>query len=279
MNSYRIIIFSALGDILNSTPIASQLKRVDKSCHIEWVTSRDYDFLLQNNPYIDKLTVIDKSGEELAWKVKEYENPNVANICPAPYLYIDKYGYPPGKGLIDIIKLSCPVPIVGPWEPMVFPNNSDNQIAETFMGLLPKGPKIIIETEAKSGQSDWSKDHAVLAVTKLKGIEAVIIFTSKSPPNYLQDLQKIYPKTYWFNGPFLSNYKLLSSCQGFIGVSSGISCLRYAKGCIVNGPHIEVVKDLAWSAASQYDDVSAIIIPNYAELETGLDKMINQVKR
>ncbi|MBI3258793.1 MAG: hypothetical protein HYZ54_04865, partial [Ignavibacteriae bacterium] len=56
---YGIAIFHGIGDILNCTPIAKQLKLNEPDCHITWYTASKYRFIVENNPFIDEIITLD----------------------------------------------------------------------------------------------------------------------------------------------------------------------------------------------------------------------------
>jgi heptosyltransferase-1 len=60
-NGYRIGIvkLSSFGDILHALPVANTLKNQFKDCHITWVSEKLGSRLLENNPAIDEVVIID----------------------------------------------------------------------------------------------------------------------------------------------------------------------------------------------------------------------------
>jgi len=59
---YGIAIFHAIGDILNCTPIAKQLKLNEPDCTIVWITAKKYEFILENELFIIDLSPISLSS-------------------------------------------------------------------------------------------------------------------------------------------------------------------------------------------------------------------------
>lgn len=58
--SERILIvrMSALGDVIQSTPVARALKTALPDCHLTWLVQRPFAPVLEHNPHIDELFVV-----------------------------------------------------------------------------------------------------------------------------------------------------------------------------------------------------------------------------
>lgn len=56
MRKILIIKFSAIGDVVESLPVAAALKELYKDgCEITWITKKCHMCLLENNEFIDKI--------------------------------------------------------------------------------------------------------------------------------------------------------------------------------------------------------------------------------
>ncbi len=55
-----IVRLSAIGDVLHSTAVVHNLKRLVPDCHVTWLVSPPASILLENNPDIDRLLVWDR---------------------------------------------------------------------------------------------------------------------------------------------------------------------------------------------------------------------------
>ena len=55
-----VVRLSAIGDVLHSTAVVHNLKRLVPDCHITWLESPPASILLENNPDIDRLLVWDR---------------------------------------------------------------------------------------------------------------------------------------------------------------------------------------------------------------------------
>ena len=65
-----VVRLSAIGDVLHSTAVVHNLKRLVPDCHVTWLVSPPASILLENNPDIDRLLVwdrrtFDKAAEHL----------------------------------------------------------------------------------------------------------------------------------------------------------------------------------------------------------------------
>ncbi|MBF0240829.1 MAG: hypothetical protein HQM12_24305 [SAR324 cluster bacterium] len=48
-----VIRFSSLGDLVLTTPVFREIKKIAPECHVTLLTSRGFGEILCNNPYID----------------------------------------------------------------------------------------------------------------------------------------------------------------------------------------------------------------------------------
>lgn len=60
-----VLRFSSIGDIVLTTPLLRCLKQQLPECEIQYATKSAYKNILENNPYIDKLHVLDNDINEL----------------------------------------------------------------------------------------------------------------------------------------------------------------------------------------------------------------------
>jgi ADP-heptose:LPS heptosyltransferase len=71
MVRFLIVRFSSMGDIVLTTPVIRCLKQQVEDAEIHFLTKSRYIRLLQENPYIDKLHVLDKSFNSMIRELKE----------------------------------------------------------------------------------------------------------------------------------------------------------------------------------------------------------------
>ncbi len=70
---FLILRFSSIGDIVLTTPVVRNLKQQVEDAEIHYLTKSQFKTILVNNPYVDKVHVLDKSIKEKAEELK-YEH-------------------------------------------------------------------------------------------------------------------------------------------------------------------------------------------------------------
>lgn len=75
MNKIKFLIlrFSSIGDIVLTTPVVRNLKEQIEDAEIHYLTKPQFKAILENNPYIDQVHILDKSIKEKAEELK-YEH-------------------------------------------------------------------------------------------------------------------------------------------------------------------------------------------------------------
>lgn len=68
-----IVRFSSIGDIVLTTPVITALKEADPSYIVHYLTKKSFSSILDNNPHIDRLFLMDKHIDEVVEKLKEEE--------------------------------------------------------------------------------------------------------------------------------------------------------------------------------------------------------------
>lgn len=71
MKKILIIRFSSIGDIVLTTPVVRCLKEQGENVEIHYLTKRPFKSLLENNPFITKIHVIDKNVSEVISDLKK----------------------------------------------------------------------------------------------------------------------------------------------------------------------------------------------------------------
>jgi glycosyltransferase involved in cell wall biosynthesis len=251
---YGIAVFHNIGDILLCTPIARQLKTSDPSCFITWYTSERYAFVLDNNPHIDEVVALPASDPvTLDALIPELrvERAWTRFITPAPYM---NYTTKPhlvveaGISLLDLVRDAAGLKWNVPFMPVVRLSDTEVQRARNYWSTLPAGgPIILVESEFKSDQTLWDENFALEMVDVLKDLNPVFVYSAKNRPRYLDLLLERHDRTFWCDLPFRLNAELFNLCDGFVGVSSGISTLTYSTWCRDDVPRIEVSRGAHWS--------------------------------
>jgi len=67
---FLIIRFSSIGDIVLTTPVIRNLKQQCEDAEVHFVTKKQYAGILEHNPYIDKIHVLDKSFSDLITELR-----------------------------------------------------------------------------------------------------------------------------------------------------------------------------------------------------------------
>ncbi len=95
-----IIRFSSIGDIVLTTPIMRCLKKQFPEIEIHYLTKPEYKILLENNPNIDKIHVLDKSIFEKALELKAEKfdavidlHKNLRTLIFKTLLEVNSYSY------------------------------------------------------------------------------------------------------------------------------------------------------------------------------------------
>ncbi|MCU0468864.1 MAG: glycosyltransferase family 9 protein [Arcicella sp.] len=70
MTKFLILRFSSIGDIVLTTPVIRCLKQQYLEAEVHYVTKKSYQSLLENNPNIDKVFVLDNSLNDLIRQLK-----------------------------------------------------------------------------------------------------------------------------------------------------------------------------------------------------------------
>ncbi|WP_353718013.1 glycosyltransferase family 9 protein [Dyadobacter sp. 676] len=68
---FLILRFSSIGDIVLTTPVVRCLKKQMPEAEIHYFTKSKFDFLLRDNPYVDKIWLLDKNTHEILSQLKK----------------------------------------------------------------------------------------------------------------------------------------------------------------------------------------------------------------
>ena len=68
---FLILRFSSIGDIVLTTPVVRCLKKQMPAAEIHYFTKSKFEFLLRNNPYIDKVWLLDKNTSGILSQLKK----------------------------------------------------------------------------------------------------------------------------------------------------------------------------------------------------------------
>jgi ADP-heptose:LPS heptosyltransferase/glycosyltransferase involved in cell wall biosynthesis/2-polyprenyl-3-methyl-5-hydroxy-6-metoxy-1,4-benzoquinol methylase len=248
---YGIAVFHNIGDILLCTPIARQLKANEPDCEVVWFTAEKYKFILENNPFIDRVVPFEGEPLTLDTCIPQLKSKNswTQFFTPAAYMNRDKT---PGGSLPQLVKGSVDFAWTVPFVPVMRLSETEKANADAYWNSLPAGKKILIETEFDSQQSPLTQDYLVKLLEVLSPVNPVFIFTAKNKPLGYDQLKSRYSKIIWCQEPFRLNAEFYNRCDAFVGVSSGISCLSNSDICRNDVPHLEISRGYHWSNASYF---------------------------
>lgn len=260
MNNKLIIVnMGAYGDILNTTPIAKHYKTINPDIKISWLTRKKYISVLKNNKYIDKIIVAEETENTDNLKLtRDYFNffkeKNTEAKFVAPYIpLLLKTGkiQPARSSLLQIIKYETSGidEFACDFIPNVFLSSYEIEEARSFFSQLKGNKKILFEYETFSQQSPFNEQYFDILCERLNNKNIDLIFTGLNFPIFLTEERKLKYNINFilYNGSFMSNAELYNLCDGFIGTSSGISCLTHSDYCDINKPRIEVCFGYHWS--------------------------------
>lgn len=71
MVKFLVIRFSSIGDIVLTSPVVRCLKNQVKGAEIHFLTKKQFEPVVRNNPYIDKVWILDGKLEEVVKEIKE----------------------------------------------------------------------------------------------------------------------------------------------------------------------------------------------------------------
>lgn len=70
MPKFLILRFSSIGDIVLTTPVIRNLKQQVAGAEVHYATKKEYSYLLENNPHIDKIHLLGDSENEIIEQLK-----------------------------------------------------------------------------------------------------------------------------------------------------------------------------------------------------------------
>jgi len=188
-------------------------------------------------------------------------------LTPAPYM---NYQTVPGGNLIELIKAASNLEFSFPFLPILELTDVEKQKAKTFLGSLPTGKKILIETEFSSDQTHWKDFYASDILNILGADNPVLIFSAKNKPVFYDDLKLRYDNVFWFNQELKLNAEIYNNCDAYIGVSSGISSICSSSYCRMDLPHLEISRGFHWSSAIYPEKEELYLAYSYSRFIDGL---------
>lgn len=237
-----IAIFHGLGDCVNATSLLRPLKNRFPNSNITWITSSKYAPLVGSNPLISKVIKIDgdplHADKEYKNLKKKYKN----LITPAPYMLPPSRNNQLLESFEDQAKRHAKYD--GPIEPVLFVTQKEEDEVTTWLNSNNIKKYIMLECHYTSSQSYWAGNHTKILLEACGKAGITVLLTHRKEPN-LNSLNAIC-KTYCLDFGFRSMPAFYNKAAGFIGVSSGISCITHTHQCKKDVPHLEFVNGEHW---------------------------------
>ncbi len=258
--SFGIVSLHTARDTVRVTALAHQIKMQDPGNTVVWYTSTRFAHLLENNPYIDQVVILDGSIQDQERRIPEFRlsrrwkkflitsaRTSVVSLpgTQAPGLQSTLIKHPYSDAFRPVMKLTA----------------EEVHEARAFMSALPSGPKILLEGKDDESQSPWDVEHERMLIDRLRHLDPVIVLLSEQPPKNLERLQAIHANTYWFPNPSRQAAELYNQCDAFIGVSSAYSFIVQSDWCRNDIPTIEMARMAEDSTlAYQHQEVRKICV-------------------
>ncbi|MCC6672731.1 MAG: methyltransferase domain-containing protein [Planctomycetes bacterium] len=245
---YGIAVFRNKGDVISCTPVAAQLKADEPDCHVTWFSSTRHGTVLENHPHVDELVLLDGDPAGL--------DATLPALCaradldelftPAAY---HNYARRPGAAIFELVQASLDRPWTVPFVFDVRLTGQERAAAGAWWEALPRGPRVLVETEFLSDQSAWTDACASEVHEALAGLDPLLVFSAGGRPPFLDALLARGARALWCDRPFRWNLEFFNRCDAFVGVSSGISTLCCASEARRDVPRLEFTRGWHWSAA------------------------------
>lgn len=246
--TFGIAVFHGLGDVLNLTPLASQLRSDHPEARITWFTSRACAPALEGNPHLDEIVILDGDPILLDRQIPSlaHSRPWSQFFDPAPYRNYQKV---PGGSLWDLYRASWRHDPKAPLVPVMRLTDEEIHHATTWWNSLPKGPRILLECDARSQQTQWNADAVGLLVDALGSANPLFVVSAQQPPREVERFRALGARVVYCGRPWRENAIFYNLADAFIGISSGISALSGSDLCRSDLPSVEYVRGEHWSTA------------------------------
>ncbi len=243
-----IAVFHGLGDVLNLTPVARQLRADHPGAHLVWFVSKGCEPALRGNPDLDEIVVLEGTWEALDAGIPELarSRPFAAFHAPAPYLNYDKA---PGGSLWDLYRAAPGLRWTVPMVPVLSLSDAERAQAAAWWEALPSGPRILVECDQRSQQSFWTVDTVEVVWDALRRLDPLFVMSAAQEPGEAQRLRALGARVAVCTQPWRLNAEFYNRCDAFLGISSGISALTGSTACRDDVPSVEYVRGEHWSTA------------------------------
>ena len=247
MKEAAIAIFHGLGDCINVTTYLRPIKNKFPDCKITWITYSGYKGIVEHNPYIDKIVTFDDPGPKAGfgcdrrYPALRQQYPGL--IVPASYMTgITGDGTLLGSFKAKIKKLGLDP---NPFVPLLYVTPQEQQDAEIWLKKRGLDNFVLLEATFGSSQSPWGRVHTERAIKTLAEMGYQVLLTHRNEPNLEQFNE--WADVFTMDVHYRYAPSIYNASRGFIGVSSGISCLVHTHQCRRDLPHLEFVRGDHWS--------------------------------
>jgi|GEM_PF-3576840 len=243
---------SANGDCFYATILARQFKTDDPGCHLTWAVSRRCAGVLAQNPDVDALWEWEvpeadgPAGQERAWfafeaaVLRRQQGPDafdricLSQIWPANFRRYDGTVRP---GILRAYEAPITVPI----DSTIRLSAEEEERVAAFVrthGLDRRGPRILFECAANSGQSFVTPDFALEVAGRVRERLPDSLFILSTHQRRPTDLSGVV----WADTLGLrENAALTHHCDLFVGCGSGLTVVA-TSGAAKELANIQILK-------------------------------------
>jgi ADP-heptose:LPS heptosyltransferase len=251
-----IAIFHALGDCVNSTTLLKPLRAKYPDTPIKWLTSNAYKSVAQNNPYINEIITFDDPPNYCDRRYPEikskYKKDNYL-ILSAPYIYPASFD----NTLLGHFHDMCNnIQKDSKLEPLLYQTPKEAQISKDWLTTNKIGRYILMETNFSSEQSYWNWECTEKAI-KLLGTKGYTVLLTHREDSKLERYNQ-HCRTLCLDFNYRTMPTFYNNASGFIGVSSGISCVVHTHECRKDIPHLEFVRGEHWCTRHYHKEKKVI---------------------
>jgi ADP-heptose:LPS heptosyltransferase len=250
----RIAIFHGLGDCVNATTLIRPILTRYPGARITWITSKQYEGVVANNPYICKVITFNEAPLRCDKHIDGLRNKYQKELLlPAPYMN------QPSKDrtlLGHFKELATRYGWSKPIEPLLYVTKQEIQVAKGFLRDNHISRFILLETKFSSSQSEWNQKDTIRTLQLLSRKNYTVLLTH-SQDEMLAEFN-VYCRTFCLDFNFRLMPVFYNCSSGFIGVSSGISCAVHTHQCRLDLPHLEFVRGKHWCTRHYHKDRKVI---------------------
>lgn len=248
MKRLLLLQLGANGDCVYTTTLLRQMKQDFPGCHITWVIDRKYVSVLDNNPFLDSIWVVDPLPNETAndlWRRVSLEAAALKKDGRFDEVF-DVQIYPENvSGFDGTIRSSTfrnyPYRVTVPVSPVVCLRNEEFLHVRAYAErckLSQYSKVVLMECSPSSGQSRMTLERGLRLAAKIVATypdAAVVVSTHldlTGCPDRIFSAREL---------SYRENIALAEYCTHFIGCGSGISWLMIAEG-VKQLPMIQILE-------------------------------------